>query len=417
MDSMPDSTAPDRGGFGGHARGDRDYRRALIALFFAGVATFAQLYSPQAVLPQISEQLDIGAADSALLVSAATIGLAAGVIPWSMAADRFGRVRAMTVASVGATFLALVIPFLPTLPLLIGARLVEGALVGGVPAVAIAYLSEEIAPAHVARAAATYIAGTSIGGLSGRLVSGPVADLVDVLPLDHDALPGWRAGMLAVAVLCAAAAIVFIRLVPAARSRHRPVVGIARTLGRHLRDPRLLALYAQGLLLMGGFVAMYNYLAFRLVAAPYDLSPALVSLIFVAYLAGTWSSSRAGSLVGRFGRRPVLLGGSLVMLAGVAMTMASAVVVIVAGLVVATAGFFAAHAIASGWTGVAAAQGKAQSSSLYNLAYYGGSSLFGWLGGMFFTAAGWTGTAGMVAALVVVSVAVTLLVLPREARR
>ena len=38
----------------GHVRGSTDYRRLLGALFCAGVATFAQLYSPQAVLPLIA---------------------------------------------------------------------------------------------------------------------------------------------------------------------------------------------------------------------------------------------------------------------------------------------------------------------------------------------------------------------------
>ena len=38
----------------GHPRGSAAYGRLLAALFCAGVATFAQLYSPQAVLPLIS---------------------------------------------------------------------------------------------------------------------------------------------------------------------------------------------------------------------------------------------------------------------------------------------------------------------------------------------------------------------------
>ena len=37
--------------FSGHAPGSREYRRLIVGLFFAGIATFAQLYSAQAVLP------------------------------------------------------------------------------------------------------------------------------------------------------------------------------------------------------------------------------------------------------------------------------------------------------------------------------------------------------------------------------
>src|ERR1700761_7601298 len=82
----------------GHSRGSTAYGRLLAALFCAGVATFAQLYSPQAVLPLISADLHIGAAAAALTISASTVGLAIGVIPWSTLADRIGRVKAMTIS-------------------------------------------------------------------------------------------------------------------------------------------------------------------------------------------------------------------------------------------------------------------------------------------------------------------------------
>lgn len=58
--------------FSGHAPGSREYRRLIVGLFFAGIATFAQLYSAQAVLPQISSDLSVSPATAALSVSAAT---------------------------------------------------------------------------------------------------------------------------------------------------------------------------------------------------------------------------------------------------------------------------------------------------------------------------------------------------------
>jgi MFS family permease len=76
------------GDWAGHTRGSADYGRLLAALACAGIATFAQLYSPQAVLPLISSDLDVGAASAALVISASTVGLAIGVIPWSALADR-----------------------------------------------------------------------------------------------------------------------------------------------------------------------------------------------------------------------------------------------------------------------------------------------------------------------------------------
>ncbi|MBU8817772.1 MFS transporter [Mycolicibacterium goodii] len=374
----------------GHTRGSSDYRRLLAALFCAGVATFAQLYSPQAVLPLIATDLGTGAAHAALAISAATIGLAVGVIPWAALADRVGRVQVITVSVVIATVLGLLVPFAPTYELLLCGRFAEGLALAGVPAVAVAYLTEEINAGHAARAAGTYVAGTTIGGLAGRLVTGPVAEFA-----------GWRVGVLTVALLCGMAALAFVKLAPAAQGftparSHRD---LGRRLMTNLRSPRQLALFTQGFLLMGGFVAVYNFLGFRLSAAPFGLPQTAVSLVFLAYLAGTWASARAGAEATRFGRKPVLLASIATMIAGVAITLSGNVVVVLVGLVVATAGFFGAHAIASGWVGSGAGDSKAQASALYNLFYYGGSSAVGWAGGLAFDAAGWPAVAGTVMGL------------------
>jgi MFS transporter, YNFM family, putative membrane transport protein len=376
----------------GHAPGDPSYRRLLIALFFAGVATFAQLYSFQAVLPQLSARFHVDAATAALTVSAATLGLAAGVIPWSIVADRIGRVRAMGIGIGVATAVGIAAPFIPQFGALLGARLVEGAMVGSVPAIAMAYVSEEVLAAHAARAAGVYVAGTSIGGLSGRIVAAPIADLL-----------GWPIGVLAVALLCGVSAVLFLVLVPAAQAAPPAPGRVAERLLRNLRSPRQLAIYAQGLLLMGGFVAVYNYLGFRLAAPPFSVPPVLIGLLFLAYLAGTFSSARAGALASSRGRLPVLVAAIAVMVAGVLLTLVPWLPAVIVGLLVLTAGFFGAHAIASGWAPAEAPGGRAQASSLYNLAYYAGSSIVGWAIGLVFVGVGWVGVTVAVAGLAVLA--------------
>jgi MFS transporter, YNFM family, putative membrane transport protein len=385
----------------GYARGSAAYVRLLAALFCAGIATFAQLYSPQAVLPLISAELHIGAAKAALTISASTVGLAIGVIPWSVLADRIGRVKAISVSVTAATAVGLLVPFAPTFQLLIAGRLLEGLLIGGVPAIAVAYLTEEVEPAHATRAAGTFVAGTTIGGLMGRLVSSPVAEFA-----------GWRVGVFAVAALCGIAALSFVRLAPqprgftpARRREVNPEGSLLQRLSANLRSRRQLTLYAQGFLLMGGFVAMYNFLGFRLTGAPFHLSASVVSLVFLAYLAGTWASARAGAEATRFGRKPVLLTSIGVMITGVAITLSDNIIAVLIGLVIATVGFFGAHSIASGWTGQSAPAGRAQASSLYNLFYYGGSSVIGWFGGVAFDARGWPAVAGTILVLAAIAAA------------
>lgn len=372
--------------FSGHAPGSREYRRLIIGLFFAGIATFAQLYSAQAVLPQISADLAVSPATAALSVSAATLGLALAVIPWSTVADRIGRVPAMATGVLTATLFGLVAPLSGEITVLLALRFAEGVALGAVPAVALAYLSEEVEGRHAATAAGSYIAGTTVGGLLGRIVSGIVGEF-----------GGWQAGVLSVAVVCAAAAVLFLWLTPRARGfvpgRLRDVrgPGIRERLRELLRSTLQWALYAQGFLLMGAFVAVYNYLGFHLSAEPFDLPSWLVTLLFLAYLAGTVSSPWAGALASRVGRFPVLLVSIGVMAAGAGLLLVPIAAVVLVGLLLFTAGFFGAHAVASGWTPVAAdPASRAQASSLYYFAYYAGSSLFGWLLGLVFGAASWS---------------------------
>ena len=371
--------------FSGHAPGSREYRRLIIGLFFAGIATFAQLYSAQAVLPQISDELSVSPATAALTVSATTLGLALAVIPWSIVADRIGRVPAMATGVLTATVFGLSAPLSGEIVMLLALRFAEGVALGAVPAVALAYLSEEVDARHAAAAAGSYIAGTTVGGLLGRIGSGIVGEV-----------GGWRAGILSVAVMCAVAAVLFLWLTPRARGfvpgrlRADRGPGILERLRGPLRSRLQWALYAQGFLLMGAFVAVYNYLGFHLSAEPFALPVWVVTLLFLAYLAGTVSSPWAGTLASRIGRFPVLMGSIGVMAVGAGLLLAPVTAIVLPGLVLFTAGFFGAHAVASGWTPVAAGPAsRAQASSLYYFAYYAGSSLFGWMLGLVFGGASW----------------------------
>ncbi|HEY8702588.1 MAG TPA: MFS transporter [Arthrobacter sp.] len=386
----------------GQPKDSAAYGRILAGLGFAGVATFAQLYSTQAVLPIMADDLRVTAADAALTISLATVGLAVTVIPWSFLADRIGRIRAMTLGISAATVLGLLVPLATSFGMLLSLRLLEGMALGGIPAIAIAYLNEEVNKAHSALTAGSYVAGTTLGGLAGRLVAGPAGELW-----------GWRAAALAVSVLATVAAVLFLVLVPKARgftpAKAAGLRGAVRILAGHVRTPRLLALYVQAFLLMGGFVAVYNYLGFRLSGDPFSLPATVISLIFLAYLSGTVSSRWAAGLTLRHGRRNVLLAGILLMVAGLVLTLTSLLALILAGLLVFTGGFFAAHSIGAGWTGSIAAAGPAQAASLYNLAYYLGSSVIGWAGGLVFQSLGWTALALAVivlACLTAVTVAV-----------
>ncbi|XNZ00369.1 MFS transporter [Micrococcus luteus] len=383
--------------------GEPGYRRLLFGLFLAGVATFAQIYSPQGLLPLVAADLQVTSHEAALLVSAATAGLALSVIPWSFASDRWGRRRAIAVSMVAACVFALAGGLAASFPLLLTLRFAEGLAHGGVAALAVTLIVEEVESFAVTLAAGTYIAGTTLGGLSGRLVAAPLGEAF-----------GWRTGMLVVTLVGVVCVVGFLLVTPKARHfvpRPTPLSGVVSAAVENLRSPVLCAVYLQGALLMGGFVALYNYVGFAVTAEPLAWPLSVVALLFLAYLAGTWTSPWAGSLAMRHGRYRVLLGASVVMAAGAALTIVQSPFTLIPGLLLFTGAFFAAHSVASSWAGVAARGGRAQSTSLYNLGYYGGSSLFGWLAGLLFEAAGWTPTVLGIVGLVACAAGVAALFL------
>ena len=374
-----------------HRRDSPGLRRVNLALFVAGLTTFISLYSAQALLPALSRAFHVSPTGSSLLVSLATGTLALAVIPVSALSERFGRTQVMLVSSAIAVPLGLLIPLCPSFPALAAVRALQGIALAGVPAVAMAYLAEEVHPEAFGGAMGRYIAGNTIGGLAGRLLPGFVTDLA-----------GWRWGLAVTALASALLTVAFWALLPRSRffTPSRPGLG---GLLRHLRDPGMRRLYVVGLVLMATFVTVYNYLGYRLIAAPFGLPQAVVALLFIMYLAGTFSSPTAGSLADRIGRRPVLLGACLVTAGGLLLTLPDSLPAVVAGLLVMTTGFFAAHSVASGWVGRRAATARAHASGLYLFFYYLGSSVGGSAGGLAYEHGRWPST--VVYGLVLLAVA------------
>lgn len=377
--------------------------RLTVALFAGGIATFSELYTTQALLPELARYWQVSESAAALTVSVATGALALSVLPWAAVADRIGRARAMRISAVVTAVVGLLLPFAPTFPTLLVLRGIGGVALGALPALAIAHVVELDRTGKAAAVGGIYIAGTTIGGLTGRLISGTVGG----------GGGGWRWGVAATGVVVAVAAVVFVVLLPSSTTRPtRPAPGRIRVA---LRTDRVVwVFYLQGFLLMGGFVTIYNLLAFRLVAPPYLLSPTVVSLLFIVYLVGTAGSSAVGRLVGRWGRRTVLVTAGSGMAAGALVTLASPLWLIVIGLVMITFGFFVAHALAASWAGERIPQARSQATALYSLGYYAGSSLIGYVGAAIFVRTGWWGAVALVAGLAAVAAVIAAVGAPQS---
>jgi len=377
-------------------QGTPEFRRTNLALFSAGFATFALLYCVQPLMPVFAREFHVNAAQSSLSLSLTSGFLAPAMIVAGAFSEARGR-KGIMVASLGASaVLMIACAFVSQWGALLTLRALAGITFAGLPAISMAYLAEEVHPTSIGLAMGLAIGGNGLGGMIGRLATSFITDALS-----------WRWAMGAIGVLGVIATVVFWKTLPPSRhfAPHPLRAGaLMRTMLHQFTDNALVALFAEGFLLMGVFVTTYNYATYHLLDPPYSLSQAAAGLIFIVYLAGIFASAFIGARAARFGRRRMLLAMLALMLTGVLLTMLRPLASVVLGIAVVTFGFFGAHSVASTWVGMRAQRAKAQAAALYLFFYYMGSSVAGAAGGLFWERARWAGVVGFVVGMLVVAI-------------
>ncbi len=369
--------------------GSSAFKAVLFSLFLAGFAIFSSLYCVQPMMPILADYFHISPTQSSFPLSFSTIALAVGLIFTGLISDRFGRKPIMVWSLFSVSVLLLLSAVLPIWSVFLVTRVFIGLTVSGVAAVAMTYIGEEVAEQDIGFAMGLYISGTAIGGMSGRLIAGVLVDFIS-----------WQAATLIIGLLNLGIATTFYFLLP--KSKHFQAYPMQwsrfiQAFQHNLSDPKLRVLFLQGFILMGCFVSVFNYLSYRLIQAPFELSHVWIGVISITYLAGIYSSPRAAAWSRKFGRFQVLVAMLGMMLFGLILMLMNSLAMVFIGLLIFTFSFFAAHSTASSWVSVQSLQYRAVGSSLYLFCYYLGSSLLGSSTGLVWEAAGWWGLSGLVA--------------------
>lgn len=104
--------------------------------------------------------------------------LAIGLLFTGPLSDAIGRKPVMVTALLLASCCTLLSTMMTSWHGILIMRALIGLSLSGVAAVGMTYLSEEIHPSFVAFSMGLYISGNSIGGMSGRLISGVFTDFL-----------------------------------------------------------------------------------------------------------------------------------------------------------------------------------------------------------------------------------------------
>lgn len=373
------------------------YRRIMGAMFAAGLATYMLLYGTQPLLPVFVEEFGVTATAATLTVTLTTTGLGVALLVAGPLSEYLGRAPLILGSVCSASIAGVLCAVAPSWEALLVLRCLQGVLLAGLPAVATVYLREEVHISAQASAVGLYIAGTGVGGLAGRVITAPVADLW-----------GWRWGLAATGLVSLVCATVVAVQLPASRhfvSQRNGWRASLTTAGRASRDPALLALYGLGACGIGAIVGIFNTISFRLIEAPFELSLAMLSLVYFTHLLGSVSSTVCGVYADRLGRRALIPIGGVVGLVGLALMAIESLAMILIGLSMLVMGFFVIHSLSSGWVAArahAAGISAGQAASFYLVSFYAGSSIFGSLGSSAWEHFDWHGVLVLAALLLAV---------------
>jgi MFS transporter, YNFM family, putative membrane transport protein len=369
-----------------------------LAIATAGFSAFVNLYSPQALLPELSREFGVGASDISALMTAGTAAIALTAPFTGALADVLGRKRLITSAAFAVVVPTLLMIFASSVPQLVLLRFVQGLLLPPIFTVAVAYVGDEWLPADVPRVAGLFISGSSIGGFCGRFVTGVIADV-----------SGWRISFAGVALLTLAGAIIVTIALPRERRfvRSGGFLASARQMLGHLGNPRLLAIYAVGFGVLFNIISTFTYVSFHLAGPPYFFSPALLGALFATYLAGSVSVPWVGRGILLFGRRRFVLGIIAIWVPGALLLLARPVAVIILGLTICAVCGMVCQAVSTGYVITTAKEGRSSAAGLYASTFYIGGSAGAFLIGFVWNATGWS---GCVAAIVAVQLIMALVV-------
>src|SRR5713101_8172241 len=305
-------------------------RSVRLALSFAAIGFYADLYTTQPILPILSREFHVTASVAGLTISVLVLMIALMSAAYGFLSDTLGRKPVMVWSCALLVIPTLLCAVAPTFKVLLVFRALQGLLIPGVTAVAVAYLGDSYAEADLGPRVGGWIAASVVGGLTGRVFGGLLASWIH-----------WRAPFVFFGLWTLVGAIALARTIPP-RQRARTVRrGLAfRGMFGHFRNRRLLGSFVIGAGVFFATIGVFTYLPYYLTAPPFELSTAIVSSIYLVYLAGVVTSLINAKLTRRISGQKIMAIGLAIAALGVLITEVKSIPLVLLGLIVLCVGMF-----------------------------------------------------------------------------
>jgi MFS transporter, YNFM family, putative membrane transport protein len=380
-------------------------RLAAAAVFLCGMCAFLELYCTQPLLPMLARLFHASKTGVGLTVSAATLGVALSAPVFGALAERLPRKRVIIASLLGISLPTLLGATSTSLAQLVFWRFLQGVTVPGVIAVLVTYIGEEWPPDQIALIMSFYVSGTALGGFTGRVSAGILADRFS-----------WRVSFLVLGAAALAGAGAVALWLPHGRRRailpaaSDGLAAFPRQVRGLFRSRQLVATFAVGFNVLFSLVGVFTWITFHLSAGPFLLSTTALSSLFFVYLVGLVVTPAAGLIITRIGLRAGIGGAIGCSIAGVLLTLAGHLWLVILGLAMLSSGVFVAQTASQSHLRVAAPAGaRVTAAGLYLTCYYLGGTAAGVIPGIFWAIGRWPACVGFIVFTQLTALAIALL--------
>lgn len=352
--------------------------RILLAIM-ATVFAYVVLYSPQPLLPFLAHTFGVTKSQAALLITVTMLPmsiapLSYGYLLESLSATKLLR-GAILLLAVTVTGFACATSFNAMLIV----RFFQGILIPAALTSIMTYLSSTAPEGKIQRIMSFYITATIMGGFLGRLAAGGFATYFH-----------WRLFFALLALMLLACFFLLKQLQKEEVELHPTRPNIA-TLVEVVKTGNNALVLMSVISLFFVFVALLNFLPFRLAGLRKETSEFFTAFMYSGYLMGALASLSAGRIVRRLGGEAnAMIVGFLCYGVAIIVTLIPNEWILFAALFLFCGSMFLVHTVAAAVVNKNSTRNRGIVNGLYVACYYGGGVLGSYLPGIVYERYGWT---------------------------